>query len=178
MSLPVATVMIVAEDIFDSRPVRTLKAGVTVIFLRTRDELPAIQQLWPRFEGLGPARAPDVRHSRSEGRDLCGAHARLTRRRVSFIMGGCSSKTTCLPGLAMAEIDPVPGLPGPCRPPILVRHPLTGGPGRKRALVRRPGTGARTNHSHFVKDATRIYRRRLRPNGKIRRVPSRQGECG
>lgn len=37
---------------FDSQPTRTLKPGVTVMLERTRDELPAIQQLWPRFEGL------------------------------------------------------------------------------------------------------------------------------
>jgi hypothetical protein len=37
---------------FDSQPTRTLKAGVTVMLERTRDELLAIQQLWPRFEHL------------------------------------------------------------------------------------------------------------------------------
>ena len=37
---------------FDSQPARALKAGVTAMLERTRDELPAIQQLWPRFEGL------------------------------------------------------------------------------------------------------------------------------
>lgn len=47
-----ATVMVVAGSMFDSRPARTLKAGVTVMLERTRDELPAIQQLWSRFEGL------------------------------------------------------------------------------------------------------------------------------
>jgi hypothetical protein len=41
-----------AGVIFDSRPARTLKADVTVMLERTRDELPAIRQLWPRFEDL------------------------------------------------------------------------------------------------------------------------------
>jgi hypothetical protein len=50
-----ATVISVAGVMFDSEPTRTLKAGVTVMLERTRDELPAIQQLWPRFENLvGP----------------------------------------------------------------------------------------------------------------------------
>jgi len=44
--------MSVAGIMFDSRPTRTLKAGVTVMLERTRDELPAIQRLWPRFERL------------------------------------------------------------------------------------------------------------------------------
>ena len=47
-----ATVISVAGVMFDSEPTRTLKAGVTVMLERTRDELPAIQQLWPRFENL------------------------------------------------------------------------------------------------------------------------------
>ena len=42
----------VADVLFDSGPERTLKAGVTVMLDRARDELPAIQQLWPRFERL------------------------------------------------------------------------------------------------------------------------------
>jgi len=37
---------------FDSEPTRTLQASMTVMLERTRDELPAIQQLWPRFERL------------------------------------------------------------------------------------------------------------------------------
>jgi hypothetical protein len=41
---------------FDSQPTRTLKADVTVMLERTRDELPAIQQLWPRFERLAGLR--------------------------------------------------------------------------------------------------------------------------
>jgi hypothetical protein len=47
-----ATVMVVAGVTFDSQPTRTLKADVAVMLERTRDELPAIQQLWPRFERL------------------------------------------------------------------------------------------------------------------------------
>ena len=35
----------VAGVTFDSRPTRTLKADVTVMLERTRDELPAIQQI-------------------------------------------------------------------------------------------------------------------------------------
>lgn len=42
----------VAADLFDSRPARTIKADVPVMLDRTRDELPAIQRLWPRFEEL------------------------------------------------------------------------------------------------------------------------------
>lgn len=42
----------VADVLFDSEPTRILKADVTVMLERTRDELPAIQQLWPRFERL------------------------------------------------------------------------------------------------------------------------------
>lgn len=41
-----------AGVMFDSRPARTLKSSVLVMLERTRDELPAIQQLWPRFEAL------------------------------------------------------------------------------------------------------------------------------
>jgi len=41
-----------ADPILDSAPARTLKADVTVMLERTRDELPAIQDLWPRFETL------------------------------------------------------------------------------------------------------------------------------
>ncbi|MGH3191704.1 MAG: hypothetical protein ACRDPY_29750 [Streptosporangiaceae bacterium] len=41
-----------AGVLFDSEPARTFKVGLTVMLERTRDELPAIQQLWPRFEGL------------------------------------------------------------------------------------------------------------------------------
>jgi predicted transcriptional regulator YdeE len=47
-----ATVMVMADVTFDSGPARTLKAGVSVMLERTRDELAAIQQLWPRFEQL------------------------------------------------------------------------------------------------------------------------------
>ena len=41
-----------ADPLLDSAPARTLKADVTVMLQRTRDELPAIQELWPRFETL------------------------------------------------------------------------------------------------------------------------------
>ena len=47
-----ATVIPMAGVIFDSQPARTLKAGMMVMLERTSDELPAIQQLWPRFERL------------------------------------------------------------------------------------------------------------------------------
>ncbi len=46
------TVTFVAADTLDSRPARILKVDVAVMLTRSRDELPAIQQLWPRFEGL------------------------------------------------------------------------------------------------------------------------------
>jgi len=35
-----------ADPLLDSAPARTLKADVTVMLQRTRDELPAIQELW------------------------------------------------------------------------------------------------------------------------------------
>jgi hypothetical protein len=41
-----------SSSLFDAEPVRVLKADVAVMLERTRDELPAIQQLWPRFERL------------------------------------------------------------------------------------------------------------------------------
>jgi hypothetical protein len=47
-----ATVTLMASVVFDSQPARILKASVTVMMERTRDELPAIQELWPRFEQL------------------------------------------------------------------------------------------------------------------------------
>src|ERR1035438_2039322 len=47
-----ATVILTAGVIFDSQPARTPKAGMTVMLAPTRDELPAIQELWPRFERL------------------------------------------------------------------------------------------------------------------------------
>src|SRR5258708_15524500 len=43
---------VMADPILDSAPARTLKADVTVMLERTRDELPAIRDLWPRFETL------------------------------------------------------------------------------------------------------------------------------
>lgn len=44
-----------ADGIFDSPPTRILTVGVPVMLEWTRDELPAIQRLWPRFEHLvGP----------------------------------------------------------------------------------------------------------------------------
>jgi hypothetical protein len=52
MTVRHATVLLVAGDLFDSRPARTLRTDVPVMLERTRDELPAIQQLWPRFEDL------------------------------------------------------------------------------------------------------------------------------
>jgi hypothetical protein len=45
-------VLLVAADLFDSSPARTRKADVRVMLEETRDELPAIQRLWPRFEDL------------------------------------------------------------------------------------------------------------------------------
>ena len=47
-----ARVMSVEGGMFNSRPTRALKADVTVMLERSRDELPAIQELWPRFERL------------------------------------------------------------------------------------------------------------------------------
>jgi len=47
-----ATVMSVQGGVFNSRPVRALKTDLTVMLERTSDELPAIQELWPRFERL------------------------------------------------------------------------------------------------------------------------------
>lgn len=39
-------------DLFDSEPVRIERQEVRVMLERTRDELAAIQELWPRFERL------------------------------------------------------------------------------------------------------------------------------
>jgi hypothetical protein len=47
-----ATVMGMEGGTFNSRPARALKADLTVMLERTRDELSAIQELWPRFERL------------------------------------------------------------------------------------------------------------------------------
>ncbi len=49
-------VMSVEGGIFDSRPARALKADVSVMLAPTRDELSAIQELWPRFERLAGLR--------------------------------------------------------------------------------------------------------------------------
>lgn len=40
------------SDLFDSKPVRIDRHDVCVMLDRTRDELAAIQELWPRFERL------------------------------------------------------------------------------------------------------------------------------
>jgi hypothetical protein len=45
-----ATVMSMEGGMFNSRPARVLKKDLTVMLERTRDELAAIQELWPRFE--------------------------------------------------------------------------------------------------------------------------------
>jgi hypothetical protein len=39
-------------DLFDSKPARIDRQDVRVMLERTRDELSAIQELWPRFEAL------------------------------------------------------------------------------------------------------------------------------
>ena len=66
---------------FDSEPTRTLKAGVTVMLERTRDELPAIQQLWPRFENLVGLRGRRMYAMvDTQRRDLCGVHSYQGRR--------------------------------------------------------------------------------------------------
>ena len=46
------TVTSQADAPFDSGPKRALGAGLRVMLDSTRDELPFIQQLWPRFERL------------------------------------------------------------------------------------------------------------------------------
>jgi hypothetical protein len=40
------------DGIFDMPPQRVVRHEVRVMLARTRDELPAIQDLWPRFERL------------------------------------------------------------------------------------------------------------------------------
>src|SRR5579875_169146 len=40
------------SDLFDSEPVRIERREERVMLARTRDELEAIQELWPRFERL------------------------------------------------------------------------------------------------------------------------------
>jgi hypothetical protein len=47
-----ATVMVVEEGMFNSRPARTLRADVAVMLDCVGDELPAIEELWPRFEHM------------------------------------------------------------------------------------------------------------------------------
>ncbi len=42
----------VAEAALDTQPARVFKDSQTVMCERTRDELPAIQRLWPHFERL------------------------------------------------------------------------------------------------------------------------------
>ena len=60
-----------------SRPAPTLKAGVNVMLEATRDELPAIQRLWPRFEGLTGLRGvPGCTPWSTPGRDQRGVHSR------------------------------------------------------------------------------------------------------
>jgi hypothetical protein len=44
--------MLVEAGMFDSRPAPALKADVAVMLERVGDDLPAIQELWPRFERL------------------------------------------------------------------------------------------------------------------------------
>lgn len=46
------TVLLVEGGVFNSRPAQALKTDLIVMAERTRDELPAIQELWPRFERL------------------------------------------------------------------------------------------------------------------------------
>jgi hypothetical protein len=41
-----------SSGLFDSKPVRINRQEVRVMLERTRDELAAIQELWPRFERL------------------------------------------------------------------------------------------------------------------------------
>lgn len=47
-----ARVTSVEGGMFNSRPARAQKTDVTMMMERSRDELPAIQELWPRFEPL------------------------------------------------------------------------------------------------------------------------------
>jgi hypothetical protein len=91
----IATVIVVAGVIFDSQPTRTLKADVTVMLERTRDELPAIQQLWPRFERLVGLRRRrmyamvDIR---------AGTYAACTPAREGDDPGRLGLETATLPG--------------------------------------------------------------------------------
>lgn len=64
-----ATVMPKTGAVSESRPAPALKADVHVMLEATRDELPAIWRLWPRFRRPGRAArgAPDVRQGRHQG---------------------------------------------------------------------------------------------------------------
>ena len=89
------TVIVMAGVIFDSRPARTLKADVVVMLERTRDELPAIQQLWPRFEDLVGLRG---RRMYAMVDVQAGTYAACTPARESDDPGRLGLETADLPG--------------------------------------------------------------------------------
>jgi hypothetical protein len=78
---------------FDSRPARALKADVTVMLQRTRDELPAIQQLWPRFERL-----VGLRGRRMYAIVMAGTYAACTPVRESDDPAALGLDVATLPG--------------------------------------------------------------------------------
>lgn len=78
---------------FDSRPTRALKADVMVMLQRTRDELPAIQQLWPRFERL-----VGLRGRRMYAMVTAGTYAACTPVREGDDPASLGLGTATLPG--------------------------------------------------------------------------------
>jgi hypothetical protein len=96
-----ATVILVAGVISDSRPARTLKAGMTVMLERTRDEPPAIQQLWPRFERLVGLRG---------------------RRMYAIVDVRAGTYAACTPAREGDILNASGSIPPPCREAGVCRH--------------------------------------------------------
>lgn len=84
-----------ADPVLDSAPARTLKADVIVMLQRTRDELPAIQELWPRFETLVGLRG---RRMFAMVDVAAGTYAACTPIRADDDPGPLGLETGVLPG--------------------------------------------------------------------------------
>jgi hypothetical protein len=80
---------------FDAPPARILKADVAVMLERTRDELPAIQHLWPRFERLVGLRGRRMYAMVESG---AGTYAACTPIRDGDDPAGLGLGTGVLPG--------------------------------------------------------------------------------
>ena len=75
------------------RPARALKADVAVMLDRVRDELPAIQELWPRFERL-----VGLRGRRMYAMVTAGTYAACTPAREDDDPAHLGLDTAILPG--------------------------------------------------------------------------------